>query len=534
MKMSICPNCGNEVDGWMVCERCGAKMDGGRPANPQQTSADFENRGAAPRNDGNQAYQNNNTAGKNYANGKNYAHGKNYANGKNYAHGKNYSGGSNNSPANNNTRTIENYDQTVSVYGNYGSADHNAAQPQDPGFIDMNPNAQFGMQGEVPPNVQGNMPPYMYGAAPPNTQGNMQMNSGFGQPPKKSKAPVIVAVCIAATLVIAAVIVVLILLNNKSSDSDSAAAEESSIAESGQSAPDDAEAQKRINELMSGDINGRDSSSSSSKQISDAKKDKVEIPEVKNTSASAAKSKLESLGVKVEVKYEFSDSVKKDYVISQSVTEGSELKKGESVTLVVSKGSDKCPYDYEQKLTVTASGGSSYGQAVLYEWKDGDWSKVASYSATVGKNGIGNTKEGSSTSPEGIHKLGVVLCSSHLNTDLNQYKVTGNTVVVDDTNSGLYNQIKEKSQVPSGTHTDNIGKGLTNGTTYATIYIEHNGSGLSSSNVRSGGGSAIGLRGQYDSLEPTYGDVDISASDMKDLLSRLKSGKNPVIELKTE
>ena len=178
--------------------------------------------------------------------------------------------------------------------------------------------------------------------------------------------------------------------------------------------------------------------------------------------------------------------------------------------------------------------GSSRASAVLYEWKNGDWERLASYNAAVGSNGIGFTREGSSTSPEGLFKLGVVLSSSKINTNLDTYDVTSNTCVVDDTGSSYYNQIMEKSDVPSGVHYDNIGKGLTNGTTYATIYIEHNGNGFSSNGVTKGNGSAIGLRGQYGSLSGTYGDVDIAAEDMRDLLSRLNAEKNPMIELVTE
>ena len=96
------------------------------------------------------------------------------------------------------------------------------------------------------------------------------------------------------------------------------------------------------------------------------------------------------------------------------------------------------------------------------------------------------------------------------------------------------NQILDKSSIPSGTHYDNIGNGLTNGTTYATIYIEHNGDGFSSDNVVSNKGSAIGVRGQYGSLKPNYGDVDISSADMKDLLSKLDADKTPMIEIKTK
>ena len=220
----------------------------------------------------------------------------------------------------------------------------------------------------------------------------------------------------------------------------------------------------------------------------------------------------------------------KGNIVSQNPDGSTQLKKGDTVILYISKGSETSPYDYSQKLTVTASGSS--GKAVLYERKEGDWSQVVSYNATVGRNGIGTTTEGSATSPKGVHRLGVVLCSQAVSTNLNYYRVTGDTCVVDDTSSSYYNCILERSFIPSGTHYDNIGNGLTNGTTYATIYIEHNGSGLSSAGVVRGNGSAIGVRGQYGSLSATLGDVDISAGDMQDLLSRLDANKHPVIELK--
>ena len=257
----------------------------------------------------------------------------------------------------------------------------------------------------------------------------------------------------------------------------------------------------------------------------------VSMPACENKRLSDCQSNLKELGISVKVDYAFSDDVAEGYVVSQSIAKGTEVKQGDNVTLVVSKGAEKCPYDYQQKLTVTAASGSSNASAVLYEWKNGDWKKLASYSAAVGSNGIGNTREGSSTSPKGIHKLGVVLSSDSVNTNLKTYRVTSNTCVIDDTSSSYYNQIMEIGEVPSGAHCDNIGKGLTNGSTYATIYIEHNGSGFSSTGVVSGNGSAIGLRGQYGSLSATYGDVDISANDMKDLLSRLDVNKKPVIEL---
>ncbi len=303
--------------------------------------------------------------------------------------------------------------------------------------------------------------------------------------PNNSQMPVIITAIVAAAVVIAAVVLVILLLN---SDKPKPAPSESSAVS---------------------DVSDTQSSTVPVTQVtSDPYADLVYMPICRNQPL----------------------DIKKGNIVSQNPDGSTQLKKGDTVILYISKGSETSLYDYSQKLTVTASGSS--GKAVLYERKEGDWSQVVSYNATVGRNGIGTTTEGSATSPKGVHRLGVVLCSQAVSTNLNYYRVTGDTCVVDDTSSSYYNCILERSFIPSGTHYDNIGNGLTNGTTYATIYIEHNGSGLSSAGVVRGNGSAIGVRGQYGSLSATLGDVDISAGDMQDLLSRLDANKHPVIELK--
>lgn len=88
--------------------------------------------------------------------------------------------------------------------------------------------------------------------------------------------------------------------------------------------------------------------------------DKISMPACENKSLSTVKAQLEELGLSVTEEYEFNNDVAKNYIISQSISKGSEISVGSSVLLVVSKGPDECPYDYEQKLTVTASKGSSY------------------------------------------------------------------------------------------------------------------------------------------------------------------------------
>ena len=238
-------------------------------------------------------------------------------------------------------------------------------------------------------------------------------------------------------------------------------------------------------------------------------------------------------GVAAMFEYDYSDDVPEDCVMSQSIAAGKPYTGKEVLTITFSKGSENvpCPYEYSQKLTVTAAKGATNAKATLYAWGKNGWEQVAVYNAVVGKNGIGEAAEGSRRTPQGIHKMGVVLSSNGVSTELPTYMVSGNTCVIDDKTSRYYNIIMEKSQVPSGTSYDQIGKSLTNGTTYATIFIEHNGNGFTAENVVPGKGSAIGIRGQYGALKATYGDVDISYMDMIDLLSRLEADRNPVIEI---
>ena len=256
----------------------------------------------------------------------------------------------------------------------------------------------------------------------------------------------------------------------------------------------------------------------------------VKVPDCSGKSLEYSRTSLENAGLTVETEEAYSSDVAQGDVISQSVDADSEVASGTTVKLTVSKGPESSPYDYDQKLTVSASSGSSSATATLYEWKDGEWSEAASYDATVGANGIGTSSEGSKTSPIGTHKLGVVLTKGDVSTDMETYAATSQTGVVSDANSPYYNQIFEKQNAPTQAKFDITYDEFSN----AAIFIEFNGDGFSSDGVVSGAGSALFVRGQSGALSPTWGDVDISAGDMSDLLSRLDPAKNPVIELTVE
>ena len=79
----------------------------------------------------------------------------------------------------------------------------------------------------------------------------------------------------------------------------------------------------------------------------------IEIPDVTGLKKSDAKSKLNSLSMKVDIKETYSDNVAKGKVISQSVTVNEKVKKGTSITLKVSKGSKPEPETTVQKKSNT-------------------------------------------------------------------------------------------------------------------------------------------------------------------------------------
>lgn len=250
-----------------------------------------------------------------------------------------------------------------------------------------------------------------------------------------------------------------------------------------------------------------------------------------NTNYATAVAQLEAMEVTVITEFRFDENIEKDLVCEQSIATGTTLKKGDTVTLYVSKGADICPYEYSQKVVVTSSG--SKGTLKLFNWQEGEWKEDFSCTATVGKKGISsNYGEGIAATPKGTFKLGFLIAPQSIgNSDWPLYKATENTCVVDDSDSFLYNQIKEVNNLPSGTHYDRLGATLTNGTCSGLLFIEHNGNGSSRTDVVAGKGSAITICGMNGKLSATYGCIDISSTNFSTLMSKLDYSKNTHIEI---
>ncbi|MCL2488652.1 MAG: protein kinase [Oscillospiraceae bacterium] len=188
------------------------------------------------------------------------------------------------------------------------------------------------------------------------------------------------------------------------------------------------------------------------------------------------------------------------------------------------------PDQYDQKVIVASVGTNA--TVKLYEWDTADCvERFSTSNARVGKQGVGvSYGERKDMTPKGQFNLGFCFGVNTPNTKLKFIEITQNTVFVDDVNSEYYNTIVDKSILPSNIHHEETYKYFAIQKYYSTcIFIEFNGDGLSKGSAIPGRGSVITLCGINGNLNPTFGDVAISSTDMIALLSYLDISKNPVI-----
>ena len=259
---------------------------------------------------------------------------------------------------------------------------------------------------------------------------------------------------------------------------------------------------------------------------------KVRVVSYINMSFDEAKTQIEQTGLVVgQPDYVYSSDIEAGNVVKQSITAGSEIEEKTSIKLTISRGPNfsSLPANCIQVLNVVSSGNNA--NMTLYDLTEIGWIKTFSCRATVGQNGVGsNYGENKKITPKGTFPLGVVLSQKRMTYGMEWQPCTDSTVIVEDVNSSYYNQIKDKSELASGTEYDPIGYRLNNSVNNACIFIEHNGNGYNSYNVTKGAGSSITICGCYASIEPTWGCIDISANDMETLLNLLNSSKHPYIK----
>ena len=93
------------------------------------------------------------------------------------------------------------------------------------------------------------------------------------------------------------------------------------------------------------------------------------VPDTAGMEEASAKAQLEELNLTVAVKYETSDTVEEGLVVSQSILSGTTVAEQTEIILTVSEGNG-CPYEYSQKVVVSANAGSTNGTLTVYNWEN--------------------------------------------------------------------------------------------------------------------------------------------------------------------
>lgn len=392
---------------------------------------------------------------------------------------------------------------TIKVSDNW----QNQAMAQGWGQI---PNTNFGIPNQSMQSIQSQ---------------NMA-NAQITVPNKKKSAGIIVGVIVSILLVVAIAVGVILITRDNSSDKDD---KDDEIV-----VQDDKDEEIVNSQTDANNDSDEKDTTETTETTTEATTEVVEydMPFCESRPYEDVKAELEEMGMIVIATYEDNNNIDQGVIISQGIAEGVKIQEGTQISFVVSNGPTPCPYEYEQKITVTAASGSSYATMTLYEWQKGEWKSLFTCSAMVGTNGIGSDYgEGKKITPAGTFKLGVVLTDTQPSGNMPYQIVSSTTCIVDDVTSPLYNIICDTSQVPSGVSCDTIGSKITGSKLSAAIFIEHNGDGYTSDNVVPGRCSVITICGCEYSPIATAGCVDITASNMSTLLSLLNTDKNPYIEI---
>lgn len=120
----------------------------------------------------------------------------------------------------------------------------------------------------------------------------------------------------------------------------------------------------------------------------------VQVPNVVNSTEADAKSALDALGLKYNIKTDYSDSVEEGRVISQDPVEKNFVDKGTTITLTISLGKETKIYSFVSNDIVPPNDGKNYTRCdVKLEAPDGTSLWTTSFNGTnPGKASVNNIK----------------------------------------------------------------------------------------------------------------------------------------------
>lgn len=191
-----------------------------------------------------------------------------------------------------------------------------------------------------------------------------------------------------------------------------------------------------------------------------------------------------------------------------------------------------------QQIFVEASGSSA--QLSLLTYRNGEWVTDLTAAAAIGSRGITyNKTEGDHMTPAGTFPLVFAFSSTAQDTKMPFVKINENSVWVCDPNSSFYNTLQSQTNPTrdwsdSKSSVEKMYVKFSKQSSSACLYFAFNGDGQTQYSAENyNGGSALFLDGvgANGNLYSGYGDIKISAEDMKKLLKLLDPVLNPTITI---
>lgn len=171
------------------------------------------------------------------------------------------------------------------------------------------------------------------------------------------------------------------------------------------------------------------------------------------------------------------------------------------------------------------------GKAVLTlrQKYQGVWTTLFECEAAIGRNGTTATPtEGDGKTPEGTFPVLFCYGLEQPQTAIPFIQLTPEHVWVDDSESEYYNCLTTREQAGDASFEDTYSQ-FVRGYYSCNIFFANNGDGQTPGKATPGMGSVRVLEGYTKQLEPTNGDIKISADNMQALLELLNEKYSPVV-----
>ena len=182
----------------------------------------------------------------------------------------------------------------------------------------------------------------------------------------------------------------------------------------------------------------------------------------------------------------------------------------------------------QQEILITPKD-AGMANLVLRQEYQGRWVTLFECEAAIGRNGTTDSPtEGDGKTPTGTFPVLFCYGLEQPQTGIPFVKLTSDNVWVDDSESEYYNCLTTRQNAGTASYEDTYSQ-FTRGYYSYNIFFANNGDGRTPGSATPGLGSVRVLEGYLKTIEPTNGDIKISAQDMENLLGMLHAQYNPVV-----